>query len=319
MTQPMSAAVQKMSVSALRSKLAQCVYARADQVAAGGVQDALGLTRAARGVHDVERVLGREELAFVLVGLAAEQLVPPVVPSLGHRRVLPGALDHQDVAYVGATLECLVDRGLEGGGGAAPEAAVGGDHHLDPAVQDPGGQCVGGEAAEDHGVRSPKTGAGQHGDHGLGNHRQVDRDPVAGLHPELGQCVRRPFDLVGQLGVRDRPGVARLALEVERHPVTEPGLDVPVQAVVRGVEGAIGEPGGERRLAPVQHLARLGVPADPLGLLRPEALEVLRGALVGLGCDVGIGSKLSWWRKPSILVQQVLQSLITHAVRLSSR
>ena len=34
----------------------------ADQVAAGGVQDALRLPGAAGGVHDVERVLGREEL-----------------------------------------------------------------------------------------------------------------------------------------------------------------------------------------------------------------------------------------------------------------
>src|SRR3712207_7798213 len=38
----------------------------ADEVAGGGVQDALGLARAAGGVHHVDRVLGREELALVI-------------------------------------------------------------------------------------------------------------------------------------------------------------------------------------------------------------------------------------------------------------
>ena len=69
-----------------------------DDVAAGGVQDALGLPGAARGVHDVERMLGREELALVLGRLPLDDLVPPDVPALGHRGVLAGPADDQDVA-----------------------------------------------------------------------------------------------------------------------------------------------------------------------------------------------------------------------------
>ena len=52
---------------------------RPGEVAARRVQDALGLAGRARGVHDVERVLGVEELALVLGRGLADRLVPPHV------------------------------------------------------------------------------------------------------------------------------------------------------------------------------------------------------------------------------------------------
>ena len=82
-------------------------------------------------------------------------------------------------------------------------------------VVDAAGERVGGEAAEDHRVRGADAGAGQHRDHGLGDHRHVDRDPVAGLDAELGQRVGGLADLVLELGVGDGAGVAGLALPVE--------------------------------------------------------------------------------------------------------
>jgi hypothetical protein len=53
---------------------------------------------------------------------------------------------------------------------------------------------------------APMPGAGQHRDDGLGDHRHVDRDPVAGLDAELGQRVGGLADLVLELGVGDRRG-----------------------------------------------------------------------------------------------------------------
>ena len=158
------------------------------------------------------------------------------------------------MAYAGAALQRLVHRGLERGGGTAPVAAIGGDHDLDAAVLDAGGQGIGREAAEHDRVRGADPGAGEHRHHGLGDHRQVDRDPVAAVDAELGEGVGRLLHLGGQLGVGDGPGVTRLALEVVGDPVAEAGLDVPVQAVVRGVERAVGVPRGERRVAPVEDL-----------------------------------------------------------------
>ena len=156
--------------------------------------------------------------------------------------------------------ERAVDRGLERGGGAAPVAAVGGDDDLRLGVVDAGGQGVGREPAEHHRVRGADAGAGEHRDGGLGDHRQVDRHPVAGLDAEVGEGVRGPADLVLELGVGDRAGVAGLALEVDRDPVAQAVLDVPVDAVVGDVELAAHEPPRERRLGPVEGRGRSRCP-----------------------------------------------------------
>ena len=306
----MSAAVQKTSVSGLRSKVAPVGVGGADQVATGGVQDALRLPGAAGGVHDVERVLGRERLGGVLLRLLPDELVPPQVPAVGHLDGLPGPADDQHVADVGALGQGLVHGRLETRRRAPAVAAVGGDHHLDAAVEDARGQGVGGEAAEHDRVRGADPGAGQHGHHGLGDHRQVDRHPVAGLHPQLDQCVGRLLHVGGQLRVRDLAGVTRLALEVEGHPVAVAGLDVPVTRVVRRVQGAVGEPLRERRVAPVEHLGRLGSPGHPLGLLRPEPLRIGRRLLVRRRRHVGRRGEARRWREPAVLVRQVGQRLV---------
>ena len=223
------------------------------------------------------------------------------------------------MAYAGATLQRLVDRRLERGLRAATEAPVGGDHHLDPAVLDAGRQRISREPSEHDRVRGADPGTGEHRHHGLGDHRQVDRDPVALGDAELGEGVGRLLDLSGQLGVSESAGVTRLALEVVGDPVAEAGLDVPVQAVVRGVERAVGVPGRERRVAPVEDLAGFGVPADPLGLLGPEGVDIGRRLLIGRLGDVGGGGEILRRRKASILVEQVFQSLVTHVATLSAR
>ena len=57
----------------------------------------LGFAGRARGVHDVERVLGVVRLGGVLVGLLVDQVVPPDVAALGPVDVLPGAPDDEHV------------------------------------------------------------------------------------------------------------------------------------------------------------------------------------------------------------------------------
>ena len=139
----------------------------------------------------------------------------------------------------------------------------------------PAGERVGGEAAEDHRVRRADPGAGQHRDDGLGDHRHVDRDPVALLDAELGQRVGGLADLVLELGVGEVAGVVLgLADPVDRDLVAVAGLDVPVDAVVRRVERAADEPLGERRVVPVEDPVPLLAPVEALGLLGPERLPV---------------------------------------------
>ena len=104
------------------------------------------------------------------------------------------------------------------------------------------------EAAEDDVVRGADPRAGEHRDGDLGDHRQVDADDVAGLDPALLEHVGEPLDVAVQVGVGDVALLALLAVPVEGDPVAAAGLDVAVEAVVRGVQLAVGEPLVERRV-----------------------------------------------------------------------
>src|SRR5699024_7277587 len=128
---------------------------RLHQVAAGGVQDALRFPGGPGRVQDVQRVVGPARHRVVVLRITLEPLVPPQVPAVGPGDVLTGALDHQHVAHVRVVVaERLVHGRLQGARLAATVATVGGDHQLRVGVDDPGVQCLGGEAAEDHRVRS---------------------------------------------------------------------------------------------------------------------------------------------------------------------
>ncbi len=257
---------------------------RLREVAAGGVQDALGLSGRAGGVEDVERVLGRHRLRLVVVALPVDEVVPPHV-LVGPLDVGPGAAHDEHVLDRGVLARHgLVDGGLERSGLALAVLPVGGDDHAGLGVGDAGADGVGAEPAEHHRVRGAEAGAGQHRHDRLGDHGQVDRDPVALGHTQLGEGVGGLADAALQLGIRDRLGAALGALEVDGDPLAVAGLDVPVDAVVGDVELAVGEPRRERRVAPVQDLGEVLAPGDVLPrLVGPEALEVGVGLVEQLG------------------------------------
>ncbi|GAB3775843.1 hypothetical protein GCM10028867_13910 [Nocardioides pacificus] len=267
-------------------------------------------------------MLGVEGLAGVLRGRGVDDVVPPDVHAVVPGDVLAGAAYDEHVADVEALGRGLgaglVDGRLEGGGVAAPVAAVGGDDHLGLAVDQAGGERVGGEAAEDDRVGRADPGAGEHRDDRLGDHRQIDRDPVAGLDAQRGQRVGRAGDLALQVGIGERAGVVGgLADPVQRDAVAVAGLDVAVHAVVRRVEAPADEPLRERRVVPVEDPVPLPVPAEPLRLLCPEALAVGVGPVVGLGRDVGRRGQLGRRLEASLLVHQVGQGLVVVAHGLS--
>src|SRR5699024_7396144 len=111
---------------------------RLREVAARGVDDALGLAGGAGGVEDEQGVLGVERLRCVVGGLLGDDLVPPDVAVVLPVHVDPGAAHHEDLLdrlggagdAVEGVAERLVDAVLEGGGLAAAELAVGGDDDL---------------------------------------------------------------------------------------------------------------------------------------------------------------------------------------------
>ncbi len=182
-------------------------------------------------------------------------------------------------------------------------------------------QGLGGEAAEDDGVRGAETGAGEHRDRGLGDHRQVDRDGVALADAEVGEGVRRALHLGVQVGVRDVAGVALgLTDEVDRDLVAAPGLDVAVDGVDARVELAVGEPLREGRVAPVERLREGRAPRQVgAGLLGPEALVVGSRLLVEVGRAVRLRGELGRRREGQSLMDEVLERLFAHGVTLSHR
>jgi hypothetical protein len=82
--------------------------------------------------------------------------VPPQVAAVVPGDVLAGAATTRTFCTeVSAWLQRGVDGRLEGAGGPAPVAAVGGDDDLGLGVGDAGVQRLGGEPAEDDRVRAP--------------------------------------------------------------------------------------------------------------------------------------------------------------------
>ncbi len=153
-----------------------------DHVAACRVQHALRLTRRARGVEDEQRVFRAHRFGREVRGLVLGQVLVPDVAVPVPRDVCAGALHHHAVLHVGALLQRLIDIGLQRDGPPAAQAFIGGDDEGRFAVPDPAGDRVRGEAAEHHGMDCADPSAGQHSHSDLGDHRQVDGDPVALLN-----------------------------------------------------------------------------------------------------------------------------------------
>jgi len=122
-------------------------------------------------------------------------------------------------------------------------------------------------------------GAREHRDRQLGDHRHVDRDPVALPDAQLLERVRAALGLIEEVLVRERARVARLALPVVRHLRALAGLHVAVEAVLRDVQLAIGEPLRVGRL-PLEDLRERPAPRQGARLLGPEAFEVRVGPVV---------------------------------------
>ena len=253
------------------------------QVATGGVHDALGLAGRPRRVEEVEQLLGVHGLGRALGLGVGHELVVPVVPALLHVDRVPAPSHHDDAGDAGRALDGDVGLGLEREDLAPAVAAVGGDEDLGLRVVDAVGEGRRREAAEDDAVRCADASAGQHGDDGLGDHRQVDVDPVAPLDPLGLQDVGEALHIRQQLGVGDDPAVARLTLPVEGHLVAPPGRDVAVQAVLGHVEPAADEPLGVGQV-PLADGVPLLRPVHERGRLPgPEALVVGRGLVVQEG------------------------------------
>ena len=261
---------------------------RMQQVAAGGVLHALGLAGRARGVEQEQRVLGADPFRLAGGGLGLHFVVQPLVARRVPGDLAAGALvdDHVAHRFAAVQRQRFVDDRLERQALAAAQLLVGGDHHHRAGVGDAVAQALRREAAEHDRVRRADARAGLHRDHAFDRHADVDDDPVALLHAARTHRVGEAAGALEQFAVGDLADLGVVGLEDDRDLVAQAGLDLAVEAVVRGVQRAVVEPLEERRVAVVEHLGEGLLPAQQLTrLARPEGLVVG----LGLGTERVVG------------------------------
>jgi hypothetical protein len=128
--------------------------------------------------------------------------------------------------------------------------------------------------------------------------------PVAGLDAaEIAQQRRELVDPVVEVPVGDGDGLHRLGLG---HPddrrLVGAGRQVPVDAVVGGVQPAPDEPLPEWRVAGVQDRFPRGVPAEQVGVLLEAVREVLLAEPVKDRGISGVGLRYEALRRVVILL-----------------
>ena len=279
----------------------------AGQVATRGVHDALGLAGRARGVEQVEHVLGVHLLGCAVGVCPLDEVVPPHVAACLHVDRLSGALEHDHGLDVGTLFERLVHVLLERHDAAAAPATVRREQHGRLRVVDPLADGLRREAAEDHAVGSADARARQHGDRRLGHHGHVDGDTVAPLDAGPPERAGEVVHFAVQVPVGERPRVAGLALPDEGGPAATGRLDVPVEAVIGDVELPTEEPLGVGHL-PLERLLPRLEPVELLGEALPELDRVLRSlGIDGGAVDVGPLDELFRRREPTLLFQEGLE------------
>ncbi len=260
-------------------------HRRKNQIAAGGVDDALGRACRSRCIKDEKRVFRIDGFGGALGRDAFDRLVQPDVATLRPGDLAAGALDDQHMPNSRGLLKRLVDVGLQRHLAAAAQALVRRNDDLALRVIDAAGDGVGRETAEHHRVDRAEPRAGEHRVRGFRDHRQIDGDAVALLHAMKMQHVGEAVHLVGELGVGD---VARF-IGIVPFP-DDRGLlgalgQMPVDAIVGDVGDAILEPVDRHVMRVEAGVLDLGVglePVDPLAVLAPEGFRVVQRTLVHL-------------------------------------
>ena len=111
---------------------------------------------------------------------------------------------------------------------------------------------------------------GEHRVGELGNHGQVDADPVAFSHAQRFQRVGDAADCGLEVPEGDVLVLARLVLDEDNCCLFGVFCSVPVDAVDRGVEAAAGEPDELAWSVFFEHLVRFVEPVELVALGAPE-------------------------------------------------
>jgi len=183
-TQPTSAVHQKTSPGAIVED-DSCVIERPDEIAAGGVEHALGLAGRARRVEDEQRVFGAHRLRRAVVGDGATtSLVHTDGRGLSTMATWPPVrwttMTDLTVDWSPRRSSASSTLALSGIGLAAAQAFVGGDHARSSRNRRCGRRSASGEKPPNTTEWiAPMRAQASIAIGRLGDHRHVDGDPVA--------------------------------------------------------------------------------------------------------------------------------------------
>ena len=155
-------------------------------ITAGIALHALGLAGGAAGVQRVAGVGGLQPDAGnhrggALFAQGAPQIIPPGDDVHGRKLAV---CQQNRLRFVAGQRDGGVQQRLVGHHFAAARTGVGADDQRGLRVFNARSQRTRGKTAEHHRMDRPDAGAGQHGEHGVGNHRHVNQHPVAGAHAQ---------------------------------------------------------------------------------------------------------------------------------------
>ena len=203
--------------------------------------------------------------------------MPPLVAPLDHRHVLLGALNHQHGVngWAGPIGQGSIDGWLQRNRFVFSEAAIGGDHRLHLAINQPIPQRFGREAPKHHGMGRPNTGTSEHRNRRFRDHRHVKRHQVALAEAHGLQGIGSLTDLGMQFAIGEATHIARLSLPDQRCLVGRRALKMPIEAVERQVGGAPLKPAGEGGIAPIQNRMKWLKPMQfATGGVSPKAVRI---------------------------------------------
>src|SRR5437588_4451607 len=237
-----------------------------DEITASGVQDSLWLSSGPAGVKKVKRMLAIERSGWAIGIHILQFAMPPNVAAFLHVDVVSGPAKNDYAPDRSAITKCVIDIFLQRHDAAASIGAVGGDERDGAAVDNPIPTAVVAKSTENDRMYGANSRAGQHGNRGFGNIREIDDYPIALFDVVSFQHVREAANFAMQLLVGQRAFVAGFAFPDNCRFVspTAFGAQMPIQAILRHVEFPADEPLRKWRFPLENFLPRHG--PDPLSL-----------------------------------------------------
>lgn len=126
-------------------------------------------------IKNEERILRRHDLDGAVWRYLGSFLMPPLVSSFGPLDRFSGALEHENMLYLGALLESGIDNRLGRNGLSTTFAFVGRNNHARVAIHNSFTERLGAKACKDDRVDGANACAREEGRDGLPGHWKVDR------------------------------------------------------------------------------------------------------------------------------------------------